>query len=132
MAKVTVKEHGMGVSIRREGKRLFIEIDMIGKLTHEDYMVMIPMVEKALKEAKGLEVDLLVDMSAFKGWDEFKAIIDDTKFGFKHINDFDKLAVVGKKKWEEIAVKTWSLFTKAKVKFFKDKAKALAWLLKDA
>jgi len=131
MANIIVKEHGIGVAIMRVGKKLFIEIDMIGKLTHEDYMVMIPMVEKALKEAKGLEVDLLVDMTRFKGWDEFKAIIDDGLFGIKHLFDFDKVAVVGKSKRENIAVKLWSLLSSGKVKFFKDKQKAILWLLKD-
>ena len=131
MAKVIIKQHGIGVLIKRVGKKLFIEIDMIGKLTDEDYRVMIPMVERALKEAKGLEVNLLVDMTAFKGWDEFKAMLDEIKFAFKHINDFKKIAVVGKKKREGIAIKIWSFLSKAKVKFFTDKAKAIAWLLKD-
>ncbi len=130
MAKVVIKEHGIGVSINRANDRVFIEIDMYGKLTHEDYEVMIPMVEKALKEAKGLEVDLLIDLTAFKGWDELRAMIDDGIFGIKHLLSFDRVAVIGKKKREKIATKIWSLLTGGKVKFFLNRADALTWLLK--
>ena len=124
-----IKEHGIGIAIKRSGKRLFIEITMVGKLTHEDYKVFVPMIDKALKETKGIEVDLLADMRAFKGW-EIEAAWDDLKFGLKHSNAFDKMAIVGDKKWEELSVKMMSHMMKGKAKFFKDRQKALEWLLK--
>ena len=123
--------HGIGVLSRKYKDKIFIEIVAIGKLTHNDYQIFIPIVEKALKEAKKLEVNLLVDMTAFKGWAELKAIIDDAKFGIKHLNDFNKIALVGNKKWEEVATKIWAKLTKSKVKFFKDREKALKWLFKE-
>jgi hypothetical protein len=128
MAKV-IKEHGIGIAIKRSKKRLFIEISMIGKLTHKDYQIFVPMIDKALKEAKGLETDLLVDMSAFKGW-KFLAVWDDFKFGVKHRNAFNKIAIVGNKKWEETSAGMMSHLMKGKSKFFKERDKALSWLLK--
>ena len=129
MAKL-VKEHGIGIAIKRANKRLFIEVTMLGKLTHEDYKIFVPMIDRALKEAKGIEeVDLLVDMRAFKGW-ELLAGWDDMKFGIKHRNAFDKMAIVGNKKWEEISVNMMSHLMKGKSKFFKEREKALSWLLK--
>jgi hypothetical protein len=50
-------------------------------------------------------------------------------FGLKHRGDFDKLAVVGKKKWEEVAVKMMQPLMKGKIKFFKNRSKAIKWLL---
>ncbi len=41
---------------------------------------------------------------------------------------FDKLAVVGKKRWEEVSVDMMKPFVKGKIKFFKDRAKAIKWL----
>ncbi len=125
----TIKEHGIGIAIKRSKKQLFIEITMIGKLTHEDYQIFVPMIDKALKEVKGLEVNLLADMSQFKGW-ELKAAWDDMMFGLKHRNSFDKIAIVGDKKWEELSVKMFSHMMKGKAKFFKSREKALEWLLK--
>ncbi len=126
----TIKEHGIGIAIKRAKKKLFIEVSMLGKLTHEDYQIFVPMIDKALKEAKGLEVDLLVDMRAFRGW-ELEAAWDDMKFGLKHRNAFDKMAIVGDKKWEEISVNMMSHMMRGKAKFFKDRTKAVAWLLKE-
>ncbi len=129
MAK-TIKEHGIGIAIKRNKERLFIEITMLGKLTHEDYQVFVPMVDKALKEAKDLEADLLVDMKRLKGW-EFMAAWDDFKFGVKHRNAFDKMAIIGSKKWEEQSMAMVSHLMKGKAKFFKEREKALSWLLKN-
>lgn len=123
------KEHGIGIAIKRNQKKLFIEITMLGKLTHEDYQVFVPMIDKALKKAKGLETDLLVDMKKLKGW-EFLAAWDDFKFGVKHRNAFDKVAITGSKKWEEQSVAMMSHLMKGKVKFFNEREKALSWLLK--
>ena len=124
----TIKEHGISLAIKRNKKRVFIEITMLGKLTHEDYKIFVPMIDKALKKAKSLEADLLVDMREFKGW-EFLAAWDDFKFGVKHRNAFDKMAIVGNKKWEEQSTAMMSHLMKGKAKFFKSREKALAWLL---
>ena len=125
----SLKEHGIGISIKRNKKRLFIEISMMGKLTHEDYKIFVPMIDKALKEVKGLEVALLVDMREFTGW-ELLAGWDDFKFGIKHRNAFDKMAIIGNKRWEELSVKMMKHLMKGKAKFFKEREKALLWLLK--
>ena len=128
MAK-SIKEHGISIAIKRNKKRVFIEIAMIGKLKHEDYQLFVPMIDKALKGAKGLEVDMLVDMRDFKGW-EFLAAWDDFKFGVKHRNAFDKMAIIGNKKWEEASTAMMSHLMTGKSKFFKEREKALSWLLK--
>jgi len=126
---IKIKEHGIGIAIKRNKKRVFIEVTMLGKLKDEDYKLFVPMIDKVLKEAKGLEVDLLVDMTGFKGW-ELLAAWDDMKFGIKHRNAFDKLAIVGNKKWEEVSVNMMRHLMKGKSKFFKEREKALSWLLK--
>ena len=128
MAK-NIKEHGISIAIKRSKKRVFIEIAMIGKLKHEDYQLFVPTIDKALKSAKGLEVDILVDMKGFKGW-EFLAAWDDFKFGVKHRNAFDKMAIVGNKKWEEASTAMMSHLMTGESKFFKEREKALSWLLK--
>jgi hypothetical protein len=50
--------HGIGVLTQKCNGKVFIEVVATGKLTHEDYQIFIPIVERALKEAKKLEVDL--------------------------------------------------------------------------
>jgi len=128
--KKVIKEHGISIAIKRNKKRLFIEITMIGKLTHEDYQIFVPMVDKALKKAKAIEADLLVDMRKFKGW-EFMAAWDDFKFGVKHRNAFKKMAIVGDKNWEDASTAMMSHLMTGEAKFFKERKKALSWLLKN-
>ena len=128
MAVIKIEEHGISVAMKRTEDALFIELDMKGKLTHEDYEVFVPILERALKEAAGREVNMLVDMTEFKGW-KMHAAWDDMVFGLKHRGDFDKIAIVGKKKWEEVAVKMMAPLMKGKIKFFKNRAKAIKWLL---
>ncbi len=128
MAVIKIEEHGISVAMKRTEDALFIELDMKGKLTHEDYEVFVPILERALKEAAGREVNMLVDMTEFKGW-KMHTAWDDMVFGLKHRGDFDKIAIVGKKKWEEVAVKMMAPLMKGKIKFFKNRAKAIKWLL---
>ena len=123
-----VKEHGIGIAIKRSQKKLFIELTMIGKLRHEDYETFVPLIDKALKEAKKMEVDLLVDMRDFKGW-ELLAAWDDMKYGIKYRNSFDKMAIVGNKKWEELSMKMFRYFMGGETRFFKSREKALRWVL---
>ena len=125
---VKIKEHGISVAIKKANDKLFIELTMIGKLTHEDYETFVPMIDKALKESKNLEADILVDMREFKGW-KLRAAWDDMKFGIKYRNKFKKMAVVGDKKWEELSIEMMDHLSKGKMKFFKDRDKALNWLL---
>ncbi|HHD72922.1 MAG TPA: STAS/SEC14 domain-containing protein [Epsilonproteobacteria bacterium] len=125
---VKIKEHGIGIAIKKGKSKLFVELTMIGKLTHDDYQVFVPMIDKALKEAKGLDTKLLIDMRNFKGW-EIRASWDDLKFGVKHRNDFRKMAIIGDKKWEEISIEMMDHLSKGKMKFFKERDKALEWLL---
>jgi len=126
---VKIEEHGVSVAIKRQKKRLFMEMRLFGKLTHEDYKVFVPLVDKAFREAKGLEVDILVDMRDFRGWKP-RAAWDDMVFGMKLRKAFDKMAVVGDKKWEEVSVRMMSHLVKGKMKFFKNRRRALEWLLK--
>ena len=128
MAVFIIEEHGISVAMNRTEDALFIELDMKGKLTHEDYEIFVPILERALKEAAGKKVNMLVDMTEFKGW-KMRAAWDDMVFGLKHRGDFDKLAVVGKKKWEEVAIKMMQPLVKDKIKFFKNRSKAIKWLL---
>jgi len=123
------KERGIGIAVKRSKKRVFIELTLTGKLIHEDYTLFVPIIDKALKEARGLEVDLLVDMRKFKGWG-LLAAWDDLKFGIKHRNAFDKMAIVGHKKWEEASTAMMRHLMKGESRFFQARGKALTWLVK--
>lgn len=101
---------------------------LTGKLHDDDYQTFIPIVEKALTEAEG-KVSLLAKFEDFDGWD-FNAAWDDLKFGVQHYSDFDRIALVGDKKWEEWMARFCKPFTRATVKYFdmSDEEAAWTWL----
>ena len=74
-----------------------IAIRASGKLSHEDYQQFLPKLEKQI-ESLG-KVSVLFELDNFRGWD-LEAAKDDFNFGMQHLNDFDRIAIVGDKAWE--------------------------------
>jgi len=101
-------------------------VRLSGKLTHDDYQkTLIPMFDQAIEKSGKIRV--LLDLAEdFRGW-ELHAAWDDFVFGLKHFNDFEKIALVGDKDWEEWMAKLAKPFTKADVKFFKRPETEEAW-----
>ncbi|MEB8434389.1 STAS/SEC14 domain-containing protein [Cocleimonas sp. KMM 6892] len=74
-----------------------IAVRASGKLSHEDYQKFIPELEKHIKEHE--KITLLFEFDNFTGWD-LDAVKDDFKFGMKHLENFERIAMVGDKAWE--------------------------------
>ena len=106
------------------GSPKIIGFKLSGKLHDEDYKTLVPAVETSLA-AEG-KVGLFVQMEDFHGWD-LHAAWDDIKFGVKHYSDFERIAMVGDRKWEEWMTKLCKPFTKATVKYFDVPEVDAAW-----
>ncbi|MEJ2587806.1 MAG: STAS/SEC14 domain-containing protein [Deltaproteobacteria bacterium] len=98
-----------------------------GKVDKADYELFVPQLEGLLEEEK--PVRILVELREFQGW-TVGALWEDTKFGAKHFNDIDRLAVVGDRRWERGLAAFIKPFTTAEVRYF-DRTEvetAKAWL----
>ena len=95
-----------------------------GKLHHEDYQMFLPELENLL-EAEG-KIALLIELDDFHGAD-LAAIKDDFTFGMKHADSFEKVAIVGEKKWHKWMTLLSSTFLKSDVKYFDRNALQGAW-----
>jgi hypothetical protein len=95
-----------------------------GKLHDEDYDRWVPELEAAMA-AHG-KIRLLAEFHDFHGWDA-KALWDDIKFDAKHASDFERIAMIGEKKWEEWMAKVCKPFTSAKIKYFDASERDAAW-----
>ncbi len=125
---IEINTRGVGIEIKNLDEKFIVEIDIYGKLTHRDYEVMIPVIERAIIAAADKEFDIVVDMRDFEGW-ELEAAIDDFKLGMEIRNSFDKMAVVGDKKWEKWSVEAMSHLTRGEMKFFEDYNEAYKWIM---
>ena len=124
---MSIKRHGISIGIERSGNEFFLSLKAIGKLSHEDYQTITPMIDSALESVKQPRINAYIDGTELEGW-ELRAAWDDFKLGLKHGNEFVKIAIHGNKHWQEMAAKIGSWFVSGDVKYFDSQEQALAWL----
>lgn len=124
---MSIKKHGLSIGIERVGDNFFLSLKAIGRLTHQDYAVITPMIDSALAEVKDPKVDVLIDGTELEGW-ELSAAWDDFKLGLKHNNEFRKVAIYGNKHWQGMAAKVGGWFMSGEFKFFDNLDDAVSWI----
>ncbi len=119
----------MNIELQNINGVFLAELEVKGTLTHEDYMVLIPMLENTIKMVENPKVSMLLDAREFTGW-ELQAAWDDFKFGIEFKDVFVKIAIVGTKAWQEYTAKMGNWFIDGEVKFFHDLNEAKDWIQK--
>lgn len=123
-----LQRHGLSIGIERVGDLFFLSLKAQGKLTHEDYEKINPLIDSALAQVKEPKVRALIDGTELDGW-EPRAAWDDLKLGLKHGNEFEKIAIFGNKNWQKVAAKLGNWFVAGEVKFFDNYDGAIDWLV---
>jgi hypothetical protein len=124
---MSVKRHGLSIGIERTEDDFFLSLKAIGKLTHDDYETITPMIESALEGVDHPRIKAIFDGTELEGW-ELRAAWDDFKIGLKHGSEFEKIAIYGNTRWQEIGAKVGSWFMSGEVKYFDNRDEALDWL----
>jgi hypothetical protein len=119
--------HGLSIGIERVDNDFFVSLKAVGKLTHQDYQIITPLIDSALAQVKEPHINALIDCTALEGW-ELRAAWDDFKLGLKHNNEFRKVAIYGNKNWQQLSAKIGAWFISGEVKYFEDGQAALEWL----
>ncbi len=104
------------------GNTVGIQVD--GKLTKDDYGVLIPYFENLINECGPL--NLLCDMTRFDGM-EIEAFWEDFQFGIRHLRDFKRMAIVGNQSWLEWLTKVFNPLVKTEVKYYSPQELNDAW-----
>ncbi len=120
-------KHGISIGLSQHEDKVFFELKIIGKLTHEDYELITPMLDSAVQGIKQPKINALINALEFEGW-ELRAAWDDFKLGIKHGREFQKIAIVGNKKWQEYSAKIGSWFISGEAKYFENLTSAQDWL----
>lgn len=121
------KRHGLTINIEQQEDRICLSLKVVGKLTHEDYQAISPMLDSALEGVETPNIYALINGIEFEGWD-LRAAWDDFKLGLRHGREFRKIAIVGNKQWQEYSAKIGSWFTSGEVRYFEQEKEALNWL----
>jgi hypothetical protein len=115
----------MATHLNEKNGGKLLEVQVSGKLTHDDYQQFVPAFERLVQQHGKIRV--LFEMTDFHGW-EAAALWDDVRFDFKHFSDIERLAMVGQKTWQKGMSVFCRPFTTATVRFFEDIEQARAWL----
>ncbi len=126
-----MQRHGLTIGIERVNEEFFLTLKATGKLTHEDYEVITPMLDGALAAVENPRIKAFIDATELQGW-EARAAWDDFRLGVKHGRQFAKVAILGNKKWQSYAAKLASWFVSGEVQYFEDAQSAEEWLATDS
>jgi hypothetical protein len=106
-----------------------VAVMLTGKLERTDYDSLIPEIEE--KISRFGKLNMFWEMVDFEGWD-ISALWQDVKFDIKHLNDFNRIALVGGKQWEAWISNLIKPFTTAEIRYFdlSEREEAMAWVSK--
>lgn len=124
---MATERHGFSVGIEQTDGAFFLSLHARGKLTHEDYQSMVPILESAIAGVEKPKIDVFLDATELTGW-ELHAAWDDFKLGLKHGLQFNRVAIVGNKRWQYLAARLGSWFIGGEARFFEEESPAMAWL----
>jgi len=120
--------HGISLGMNSIGNKIFLEMRVYGKLTHEDYQTIVPMLDNMINSIEDPQINVLIDARLFEGW-ELKAAWDDFKFGIKNLLKFNKIAVVGNSSLKKFLVKLANWFMPSgEIKYFETINDAYEWI----
>ena len=103
-----------------------IGFKLSGKITIEDYDVMIPKIDEAI--AASGKINMLILMGDFKWRGGLEGAKADFDFGTHQYHQVEKAAFVGEKKWQEWMVKIMDPFTRrTEERFFEVDQLEEAW-----
>ena len=125
---MSIERHGISFGIERVSGETIIVFKAKGKLTHDDYQAMIPILKTTINEIDSSTLKMLVDISTLTGW-ELRAAWDDFKLGLELNSKIDKNAIYGDQSWQELAAKVGSWFVSGDIKSFEDHDSAIEWLV---
>ena len=98
------------IEILSESTESCIGFRISGKVTAEDYDVLLPKLDEAIS-AQG-KINLLVVMGDFGGWSGLDAAKADFQLGTQQYRQVEKAAFVGDKKWQQWMIKLMDPFTR--------------------
>jgi len=124
---MNITKHGLSIGIEKSGNEFFLLLRATGKLTHEDYEIITPLIDSALEGYKNPKIKALIDGTELEGWD-VGGVWDEFKLRLKHGSKFDKIAIYGNKNWQKIAAKLGTWFIGGEAKYFESYGDAVAWL----
>ena len=113
--------------IKKHSDGNIVSMVLSGKLTHDDYVEIVPFLSKLIKEYSSIK--LLIELDNFEGWAGI-ATLDDIVFVFRYSTHIKKIAFVVHAQQDKLALLLDRPFGRAlgdNVKYFHEKYRDDAW-----
>lgn len=94
-----------------------LEVRVTGRLTRKEYERYLPTLEQQIKERGKLR--LLVIKHELQGL-EAGALWEDLKFDLRHLNDIERLAIVGRARWRRNVSALYHRFLTSNIRYFNE------------
>lgn len=117
----------MPIQIREEDGGKILDVRLIGTLVKEDYPPLIGTFRRLVAAHGKLRV--LIDMTQFHGWNA-GALWEEIKFDLQHLNEMERMAVVGEKRWQHAVADFAKVVLPAATRYFDvaEAVQARAWI----
>ncbi|MAS13677.1 MAG: STAS/SEC14 domain-containing protein [Nitratireductor sp.] len=108
-----------------------LDVTVAGEITAEDYESLVPRLESEIEQHDKIRV--LWDMSEMESV-EPRAIWEDLKFDVEHRADYERVAIVGDKRWHDWATQLFKPLAEGAVRYFDvgQRDEAAAWVREKA
>jgi len=114
------------IEVLTKSQEKVLGVKISGKLTALEYKyVLIPRIESIIKEYGRARLLVYMD-DDFQGW-ELEAMWDDIIFGFGHRKGFEKVALIGGKKWIDWGMELSAHLMEGEVKTYQTDRLQDAW-----
>lgn len=94
-----------------------VAIRFIGKVLHEDFENLTPVLDAQIASDGG-SIRLLLDLSAFEGWEDLHAIWNHFILVKNHHKQVERIAIVGDENWERRLAEYVVRFAVAEVGYY--------------
>ncbi|MDK2596138.1 STAS/SEC14 domain-containing protein [Pseudoalteromonas obscura] len=119
--------HGISVGTERRDFGLLLSFKAVGRLTHKDYVVVLPIVDQVVSQYRNGEIYVLIDITELTGWEVGEAVTD-IRLAFQYSDQFKKTAVIGCTKWQRITSIVGGWILGGTTRYFSEVHAAQKWL----
>ena len=105
-------------------EKRIVAVKAIGKLSDDDLKTLTDMLDRQIAENGPLS--LLIELENFHGWDP-EAAWADFMYITRREDDFQRIAIIGEKRWEQWMTALGNAFTAIELRFFKRDELLMAW-----
>ncbi|WP_426357539.1 STAS/SEC14 domain-containing protein [Pseudocolwellia sp. HL-MZ19] len=119
--------HNLTINIKRKPHCYLLSFKAIGKLSIEDYAMISPIIISILSREEHPRLDILIDITQFKGW-TLRAALNDFITGIKHSGELHRVAILGNESWQNVLSKASNWLIAGDIRFFDTRVNAVNWI----